>query len=208
MKDISQFQDFYQRNLQQFGASAQGVGWKNEEAQLVRFLKLYALISESRCTSFSLNDLGCGVGDFVHFLSQYPAPFHYLGYDVMLEMIEKAKTIHKDLAHASFQSIHKASEMQVSDFTIASGIFNIRFETTDEAWLNYILETLEVMNEKSRKGFAFNVLSTYSDIEYRKNELYYADPEYLFSYCKKSFSKNVALLHDYDQYDFTLIVRK
>ena len=41
--------------------------------------------------------------------------------------------------------------------------------------------------------------------EYR---LYYADPCALFDYCKRNFSRNVALLHDYKIYDFTLIVRK
>jgi len=39
-------------------------------------------------------------------------------------------------------------------------------------------------------------------------DLYYADPLFLFDFCKQNFSKNVALLHDYRLYDFTLIVRK
>jgi hypothetical protein len=64
------------------------------------------------------------------------------------------------------------------------------------------------MNEKSKAGFAFNVLTKYSDVEFMRKELYYADPCFLFDYCKRAFSKNVALLHDYNQYDFTLIVRK
>jgi hypothetical protein len=98
--------------------------------------------------------------------------------------------------------------MDLCDYTVASGIFNIRFGCDDESWLKYILETLSSMNEKSRDGFAFNILTKYSDREFMKPELYYADPAYLFDYCKKNFSRNVALLHDYDQYDFTIIVRK
>jgi hypothetical protein len=64
------------------------------------------------------------------------------------------------------------------------------------------------MHDKSRLGFAFNHLSSYSDKEYMQSYLYYADPLFLFDYCKKNFSKNVALIHDYGQYDFTIIVRK
>ncbi|HAI76542.1 MAG TPA: SAM-dependent methyltransferase, partial [Microscillaceae bacterium] len=60
----------------------------------------------------------------------------------------------------------------------------------------------------SDQGFAFNALTSYSDLEFRKQELYYSDPLYLFDYCKKNFGKNVALLHDYNQYDFTIIVKK
>jgi len=38
--------------------------------------------------------------------------------------------------------------------------------------------------------------------------LYYADPGFFFDYCKTHFAKNVALLHDYGLYDFTILVRK
>jgi len=208
MNDTDKFSEFYQGHLQQHGASAQGVGWKNEEAQLIRFSKLYELISDKDHSSFSINDLGCGVGDFVHFLSTRAQNFVYRGYDIMPEMIQKAKMNYAHRHQTSFQCVSHAAETLLSDFTIASGIFNIRFEAHDEQWLTHVLETLEIMNNKSLRGFAFNILSIYSDPEYRKKELYYADPRYLFDYCKKSFSKNVALLHDYDQYDFTLIVRK
>lgn len=64
------------------------------------------------------------------------------------------------------------------------------------------------MNEKSTLGFAFNALTKYSDPEFMKEELYYTDPLFMFDYCKTNFSKNVALLHDYRQYDFTILVRK
>ena len=39
-------------------------------------------------------------------------------------------------------------------------------------------------------------------------DLYYADPGLFFDDCKRRFSRNVAILHDYDLYDFTVIVRK
>jgi hypothetical protein len=126
----------------------------------------------------------------------------------MPEMIERANARFSNKPHLNFHVIHTAQEMMASDFTIASGIFNIRFTKDDESWLNYIVETLHAMNEKSKAGFAFNVLTKYSDVEFMRKELYYADPCFLFDYCKRAFSKNVALLHDYNQYDFTLIVRK
>jgi SAM-dependent methyltransferase len=200
------FGDFYNKHLAAFGPSAQGVGWKNDEAQRIRFKQLYKLFPDQ--THFSVNDLGCGVGDFVSFLKAQGKDVTYWGYDLMPEMIVKAKEKYRDQTNANFQCIKNASEMQVSDYTVASGIFNIRFEATDEALIKSIHETLGHLDDKSQRGFAFNVLSKYSDVEYRKKELYYADPLHLFDYCKKHFSKNVALLHDYDQYDFTIIVRK
>jgi len=64
------------------------------------------------------------------------------------------------------------------------------------------------MNKKSIKGFAFNMLTKYSDREYMKEYLYYADPLFIFDYCKRNFSKKVALIHDYELYEFTILVRK
>ncbi|MBC7939785.1 MAG: class I SAM-dependent methyltransferase, partial [Chitinophagaceae bacterium] len=37
---------------------------------------------------------------------------------------------------------------------------------------------------------------------------YYPDPLDLFDVCKRRFSRNVALLHDYGLYAFTILVRK
>jgi hypothetical protein len=98
--------------------------------------------------------------------------------------------------------------MKEADYTVASGVLNLKFDIPENEWLEYIIETISVMNSKSRNGFAFNALTKYSDKEYMKEELYYSDPCFLFDYCKRNFAKNVALLHDYQEYDFTIIVRK
>jgi hypothetical protein len=41
-----------------------------------------------------------------------------------------------------------------------------------------------------------------------REDLFYADPCELFDYCKTRFARNVALLHDYGLYEFTILVRK
>jgi hypothetical protein len=64
------------------------------------------------------------------------------------------------------------------------------------------------MNSLSRAGFAFNALTKYSDAEFMRPDLYYADPLFLFDHCKCRYSKFVALLHDYPLYEFTILVRK
>ena len=64
------------------------------------------------------------------------------------------------------------------------------------------------MDETSSRGFSFNCLTKYSDAEKMMDNLFYADPCDLFDYCKWNFSKQVALLHDYGLYEFTIIVRK
>jgi hypothetical protein len=94
-----------------------------------------------------------------------------------------------------------------ADYTVASGIFNVKLHYDDGVWLEYVLETLRLLVAASRRGVAFNMLSTYSDLEKRRADLFYGDPRQMFDYCKREFSPRVALLHDYPLYEFTIIVR-
>lgn len=199
-----ELKEFYSRNLEEHGIGAKGVGWKNEQAQIVRFEQLQKLLPNSE--GFSINDLGCGTGAFADFLNAQFSSVNYFGYDMLEEMIRIAKTQHPN-PRTHFSKIDNATEMKTADYSVASGIFNIRYGMDDKRWTQYILDTLHELSYKSKKGFAFNALTTYSDKELMKPELFYSDPLFLFDYCKKNFSKNVALLHDYYQYDFTIIVR-
>ncbi|HMG07569.1 MAG TPA: class I SAM-dependent methyltransferase [Mucilaginibacter sp.] len=196
----------YGQLLREFGELPQAVNWKNKEAQEMRFQQLIKIIKTSG--DFSINDLGCGLGDFVRFMEESALKFTYHGYDIAPGMIESAKAKFSTNRNVSFEVIVDPGTMKMADYTIESGIFNLRFDHTEESWLAHILKTLDIMNEKSRLGFAFNLLTKYSDKHLMRDDLYYADPCFLFDYCKKNFSKNVALLHDYQLYDFTILVRK
>jgi hypothetical protein len=77
-----------------------------------------------------------------------------------------------------------------------------------DAWTQVVIEALNQMNAHASKGMAFNMLTKYSDADRMRPDLYYADPGFFFDYCKRNFSRNVALLHDYNLYDFTILVRK
>jgi len=62
------------------------------------------------------------------------------------------------------------------------------------------------LNDHSIRGFAFNSLTTY--VDYRQDGLYYGDPLYYFDFCKKHISRKVSLLHDADNWEWTIYVRK
>jgi SAM-dependent methyltransferase len=205
---INQLNQFYKEQLELYGTTAQGVNWKNEEAQVVRFIQLLKIL-ENESESFSINDLGCGYGALAPFMLKVGFQnFVYRGYDLSKDMIDKAKETYRDISQASFYTIQKTQEMEEADYCVASGIFNKKLSLKEFEFLSYILETLEIMNEKSKKGFAFNMLTSYSDKDKQREDLYYANPSFIFDYCMRNFSRNVALLHDYKAYDFTILVRK
>jgi hypothetical protein len=95
-----------------------------------------------------------------------------------------------------------------ASFAVASGIFNVKLHHSVEQWRGYVLETIGWLDKLSTRGFAFNMLSTYSDPEKRRDDLFYADPCEMFDMCKRRFATRVALLHDYPLFEFTVIVRK
>ena len=121
-------------------------------------------------------------------------------------MISKAVNRYCNLENVRFLVSSKSD--RIADYCVASGIFNVRLGQTDNDWLAYIIDTLDSLNQTSHLGFAFNCLTTYSDKDKQRDYLYYADPCLLFDLCKRNYSKQVALLHDYELYEFTLLVRK
>jgi len=208
MSDIpnyDQAKNYFEERLNNHCASARGVDWNSETAQELRFSQLIKIIDQTR--PFSLLDYGSGYGAMADYLLRLHYPMEsYTGFDVLERMGAKGREIHIGMPQCSFSSSFQ--ELTQADFTIASGIFNLKLETPFDKWTQYVTGELHKMNDLSRKGFSFNMLTKYSDLEFMRPHLYYADPCYLFDYCKTHFSRNVALLHDYEVYDFTILVRK
>jgi hypothetical protein len=131
--------------------------------------------------------------------------FEYFGFDISEAMIDHARDLLQTLPNCTVFS--RREQLPIADYTVASGIFNVKLETVIEEWKDYVLETLHEVAAHSRLGFAFNMLTAYSDPDRMRPDLYYGDPLYYFDYCRRSFSRHVALLHDYRLYEFTVLVR-
>jgi len=200
--------EYYNSRFEKYGNTAEGVGWKNKTAQHIRFEQLLKIISEDKPAT--LSDIGCGFGHFYEYLSQKGfGNISYTGYDISKKMIKIAKEMcNNNSDKCKFTHIKDISEIATADYSVASGIFNIKDNMAEDKWLSYILNTMKEMDKKSVKAFGFNMLTKYSDLDCMENKLYYSDPGFIFDFCKKNFSKNVALLHDYNEYDFTVLVKK
>ena len=201
---LTEIANYYSGKLAAHGETPQGVDWNGEASQTLRFEQLSKIFTKSE--QISLNDLGCGYGAFLSFLEDRCQRSSYLGVDVSESMILTAKKRFHGTPNARF--ICSAEADVVADYGVASGIFNVRLERSDTEWYEHLDKTLETLNRTSRLGFAFNCLTSYSDEDKKCDYLYYADPCVVFDLCKRRFSKQVALLHDYGLYEFTIIVKK
>ncbi len=195
---------YFHNRMQQFGASPKGVDYNGPDAQEIRFDQLTKIITSQ--DKFSIIDHGCGYGALYDYLSSRGYQFDYLGFDLNPEMIETAKKIH--VKHRNAQFTQDEKNLVVSDYLIAACVYNIKFDCLSSEWTRYIESDLQKMNKLYTKAFSINFLTSYSDESRKRSDLYYADPCHFFDYCKRNFSRNVALLHDYQIFDFTIIVRK
>ncbi len=201
---LSEVAAYYSEKLAQHGETPRGVDWNGEDSQELRFEQLCKIIDGRG--QFSLNDLGCGYGALHDFLAGRYSGFSYSGIDVSESMVKAAEQRYQGAHLARFVL---ASEPDgVADYGVASGIFNVRLGRSDVEWRAYLETSLDILDRTSRIGFSFNCLTSYSDAEKMRDYLYYADPCALFDLCKRRYSRNVALLHDYGLYEFTILVRK
>ena len=200
---LEQVKSYFGKRIEQHGASPRGVDWNSDESQNTRFDQLLKIIEVQ---PFSILDYGCGYGALAEYMDRKGLQSDYYGFDIVEAAIEIARQRQERQSRRTFFT--EAENLPMCDYVVASGVFNVRGGQPLETWTHYVIDSLQRFNDLSRKGFASNFLTKYSDADKMRPDLYYADPLYLFDYCKRNFSKNVALLHDYRIYDFTILVRK
>jgi SAM-dependent methyltransferase len=202
--DLETVKSYFKKCIEAHGASPLGVDWNSVSSQETRFEQLLKICDPS--ISFSILDYGCGYGALADALVNKGFQADYYGFDIVEKMLTTAREHHAGKPNRTFLS--DSSALPVCDYVVASGIFNFRAQISFEDWTEFIITNLHHFDDLSRKGFSSNFLTKYSDTDHMRADLYYADPCFLFDYCKRNFSKNVSLLHDYTIYDFTILVRK
>ena len=201
---LEELNTYYSEKIREYGQSPRGVDWNSEDGQFLRYKQLLKLVQVD--SGFSIADVGCGYGALIDYLKLKFKNYEYHGIDLSQEMIAAARARYSRVGAMHF---HVAAQSPAGgDYCVASGIFNIRFEYSEDVWWSYIVSTLDQLHESSRRGFAFNCLTQYSDVDKMRDYLYYASPCKLFDWCKKKYSSQVALLHDYGLYEFTILVKK
>jgi len=194
---------YYSARLGEHGTTARGVDWNSEESQLLRFAQLSKLLPAGE--TYSIVDYGCGYGALIEFLERRGDVFDYQGFDISTDMIDRAQHEHPT-GGRRFATLE--AKLDPADFAVASGIFNVKLDTVVDEWIPYVMETLDRIDRLGNRGFGFNMLTSYSDPDRMVPDLFYGDPCRFFDHCKRTYSKQVALLHDYGLYEFTILVRK
>lgn len=194
---------YYTRRLAEHGPTPRGVDWNGAESQETRFRQLLRVL-DGRPDGV-LGDYGCGYGALLGFARGAGFAGEFRGYDLAPAMVAAARGRHAADPLARFDA--DEAVLAGCDVVVASGVFNVKLTTPVPEWEAYVFHTLDRLAALGPRGFAFNALTSYSDPDRVRPDLYYPDPCRLFDHCKRRYSRHVALLHDYGLYEFTILVR-
>ena len=199
---VSHYKELFDR----YGFSSNAVQYRDEQSHFARFQELTKISSELH----SVLDIGAGLGHFYQYLRNDGFSGKYLGLEVVEEFVESANRLMKKDKDAEVQlfDVNSGEFPTGYQYGFVSGVFNNHRENAQE----FMFDTLKKLWTACEEGMAFNVLSSY--VDYFDNELFYIDPEKVFTFLKKELKGHTAMFHDYVTiengypYDVTFFVRK
>ncbi|WP_298927439.1 trans-aconitate 2-methyltransferase [uncultured Ramlibacter sp.] len=196
---------YYTDQLDAHGPTPRGVDWSCASSQHLRFAQLLRICEPAR-KKFSLNDFGCGYGELLRHLGGAPsttAKIDYLGIDLSPTMVEAARRLHPD---AAFAAGHTSP--RTADYTVASGVFNVKLRCGQARWIRHIEDCLRQLFETSRHGLAFNLLAPWPAHMAQSSALFRAQPQPWIAFCEEALGGQVELLAGYGLGEYTLLVRR
>lgn len=189
----------YEDRLARFGYSPQTLGWGKHGRQAVRFdaLGAGALAEPGR----SVLDVGCGFADLYDYLRGRGWQGDYCGVDIVPGLLEMARVRHPGLDLREADITARDPGLPVSDYVIASGVFNARLHTGDNRRFTEL--ALRRMFGLARAAVCVDFLSTYVDFQHP--DAWHTDPAWALDFARQ-LSRRVMLRHDYMPYEFALII--
>lgn len=191
---------YYSAAIERHGPTPRGVDWQCSASQQLRFVQLLKVCDFA--APFSLNDFGCGYGALLDYLAfrHGDTPIDYRGIDISPNMIEAARTLRPGSPAAEF--VLGEACQRVADYSLASGVFNVRLDCRRKEWEIYVESILRDLRESSRRGFSVNFMRPGRA---PTKGLYRSPPERWTAFCEKELGCSVELVEDYGLREFTLL---
>jgi len=199
-KLVRQTASYYTQKIRRKGDGAEGMDWRDRESQYLRFERLLAhleLASEA-----SLLDVGCGSGELLAYCHQRGWQPRYLGIDVSEDMVAACNRRFGEGTAVTTTLRELAHGCQTYDFVLASGTFNVRQSTPEEAWRRFFHQSVAEMFGAARYSVAFNIMSSW--VDYRYDHLFYADVEEMARLARRCGTRSFIIDHGYPLFEMTV----
>lgn len=197
--DLSPTCDYYRRKLEQYGATAAGMDWKDQTSQTLRFDRLTRFLPPHQVSS--LLDVGCGNGALATFLATRFPEVNVFGIDICPEMVAVCLATHGEGTARVTTCDELLREGSRFDYIVASGVFNVKLDASDLVWRDYTLHTIGEMFELANICVAFNLMSPF--VDYRYDRLFYPMPGDIEAFVANHVTRKYFIDHAYPLFETT-----
>lgn len=200
----------YEACLQQHGPTHRGVDWPNEEDLKTRFDVMLGLIRPQDLSAdrpVTLLDLGCGPGLLLSHIASLPISQQviYEGIDLSPAMIAAAQALHGDALFSVRDLIADPLPAQSVDYTILNGVLTERRDLSFEAMEDFAVQILQAGFQASRRGIAFNVMS--SHVDWEREDLFHWPLDRMMT-ALTPMSRHIVIRADYGLYEYAVYVHR
>lgn len=205
--DYQVLAQFYEQCLAQFGPTAKGVDWPNEQDVERRFAIMLQMLAHEAQPQ-QLLDLGCGYGGLVAYLlhSQLMTKIQYTGIDISEKMIRTARMLFPNYEFKVQDILHTPLTAASYDYILMNGLFTEKRELTYQAMLKFTQQMLILAFQAARKGIVFNVMSYH--VDWCNLHLFYWAFDDLCAFLVEHLSRHIVIRQDYGLYEYSVYVYK
>lgn len=196
--------DRYERALSQFGDTAQGAMWPNDEDRTTRYDVMLDLVAGTAAEPVVLCDLGCGTGGLLARIRERGLDhIRYVGVDRSRQALDYARN---KFPGAEFHELDvnapgASLEAIDCDYLVANGLFTVRHVLSQQQMQGFLETTLARVWPHVRRGLAFNVMSKVVDWE--RDDLFHASMDDMARLLHAMAGRRVRMRADYGLYEFT-----
>ncbi|MEM7173931.1 MAG: class I SAM-dependent methyltransferase [Bacteroidota bacterium] len=198
--------EHYQNRFQQYGATPQGIHWRNQEDLSIRYERMLNVMDSLYAIQKpTLLDVGCGYGGLLTHMQKRKIYIAYTGVDIVPELIEEAKNNHpkhdfhiQDLADMDYQ--------EAFDYVVCNGIFTLKNKINLIEMNQFVREGIKKLFKACRVGIAFNIASPHVK-DFMENN-FYIHPLEMLAWCLSELSVHVKIDHAYRLFEYTVYIYK
>lgn len=196
----------YQKTFEQYGPTAKGVDWRDQETAQIRYEKMLAVILPELMnagTELTLLDVGCGFGGLGFYIRENELPIRYSGLDIADNMIEYGRA---NLTDATFynEDFLGISYLEPFDFLVCNGILTQKLTASIREMEIFSKNIVQKMFDLCRIGIAFNNMT--NQVNYMKDNLFYKSPVEMMAFCLSQISPKIRIDHSYKLFEYTTYI--
>jgi SAM-dependent methyltransferase len=194
----------YESCFKKHGGTPQGVDWPNVDDLNRRFQVMLDICTDK--APVNILDFGCGNGLLCSYLKQTQMDnIRYTGLDISQKFIDFCRTTYPGIPFICSDIAQESIEIDF-DYAICNGTFTEKLDLTFDEMFDFFSKTLITLFKKSKKGIAFNVMS--SHVDYRRDDLFHVPHDMMANLLINDLSRHYVIRNDYGLYEYTVYVYK